>query len=355
MGQYRMHPLIAEFPSDSFYRGRLKTGVSLRERMPPLGFPWPNSGTPVAFIDSTGPERIEGHSYTNQMEIKKATWVLEQLLSRGDPLLPGGPSDIGVITPYSSQSRLLKRSLRQQKHRQLGLNHIEVSTVDGFQGREKEVIIFTAVRSNEMGKVGFLDKWRRMNVMMTRPRRGLIIIGNRKTLRCDRRWGKWLQWAASAGVIFNERATGRYQPTFLGDTLVGESEDVDRSIGTTKVAEKRSINSSVPQAFLDAQKGISSETWDSTTSPVHSPTMKQLDEANAGSDDDWEALDSDSGDDNESAAQNTEVKNSSDADENKDDVEGESTGVSLAESQSSQVGNSSAGKSVLESMQGMNL
>merc|ERR1711871_1561339 len=330
MGQYRMHPLIAEFPSDSFYRGRLKTGVSLRERMPPLGFPWPNSGTPVAFIDSTGPERIEGHSYTNQMEIKKATWVLEQLLSRGDPLLPGGPSDIGVITPYSSQSRLLKRSLRQQKHRQLGLNHIEVSTVDGFQGREKEVIIFTAVRSNEMGKVGFLDKWRRMNVMMTRPRRGLIIIGN-------------------------ERATGRYMPTFLGDTLVGESEDVDRSIGTSKVTEQKSINSSVPQAFLDAQKGISSETWDSTTSPVHSPTMKQWDEANAGSDDDWEALDSDSDDDNESAAQNTEVKNSSDADENKDDVEGESTGVSLAESQSSQVGNSSAGKSVLESMQGMNL
>merc|ERR1711871_779561 len=312
-------------------------------------------GTPVAFLDSTGLERVEGHSYTNEKEIEKAIWALNQLLCRGDPLLPGGADDIGVITPYSSQSRLLKRALRRQKHRQLGLNRIEVSTVDGFQGREKEVIIFTAVRSNELGKVGFLDKWRRMNVMMTRPRRGLIIIGNKKTLRCDRRWGKWLQWASSAGVIFNERASGRYQPTFLGDTLVGESEDVDRSIGTTKVEEKKSVNSSIPQAFLDAQKGISSETWDSTTSPVHSPTMKQWDEANAGSDDDWEALDSDSDDDNESAAQNTEVKNSSDADENKDDVEGESTGVSLAESQSSQVGNSSAGKSVLESMQGMNL
>jgi superfamily I DNA and/or RNA helicase len=289
--QYRMHPLIAEFPSDSFYKGRLKTGVAFRERLPPRGFPWPQMGTPVAFLDSSGPERVEGHSYTNETEIKKAIWALEQMLIREDPLLPGGPLDIGVITPYSSQSRLLKRSLRRPRLKALGLNRIEVSTVDGFQGREKEVIIFTAVRSNETGKVGFLDKWRRMNVMMTRPRRGLIIIGNRKTLRCDRRWGKWLQWAASAGVIFNERASGRYVPTFLGDTLVGESEEIEK-LDSTSVVETKSVNDALPQAFLDAQKDITSEMWDSTASPINSPKIKQWTPDEDG-DDDWDDMYSD--------------------------------------------------------------
>ena len=340
--QYRMHPLIAEFPSDSFYRGRVKTGISVRDRMPPLGFPWPQMGTPVAFLDSSGPERVEGHSYTNEKEIEKAIWALNQLLCRDDPLLPGGAEDIGVITPYSSQSRLLKRYLRRQKHRQLGLNRIEVSTVDGFQGREKEVIIFTAVRSNDMGKVGFLDKWRRMNVMMTRPRRGLIIIGNKKTLRCDRRWGKWLQWAASAGVIFNERASGRYIPSFLGDTLVGESEEVDTTVNQEEETKKRSINSAVPQAFLDAQKGISSDTWDSTNSPVSSPKTKQWDATKNGSDDDWEALDSD-GEDDEDEDSKKPV-----------DGEGSSSGKSLGESNQQQV-NVGDTETVLDSMKTMKM
>ena len=164
--------------------------------------------------------------------------------------------------------------------------------MDGFQGREKEVIIFTAVRSNETGKVGFLDKWRRMNVMMTRPRRGLIIIGNRRTLRCDRRWGKWLQWAASNGVIFNERAAGRYVPTFLGDTLVGESEEIEKNDVNKGRRESTAVNNALPQAFLDAQKEVSSEMWDSTNSPISSPKIKQWTEDGDG-DDDWDDMYSD--------------------------------------------------------------
>jgi hypothetical protein len=321
--QYRMHPLIAEFPSDSFYRGRLKTGVAFRDRLPPRGFPWPEMGTPVAFLDSNGPERVEGHSYTNETEIKKAIWALEQLLRIDDPLLPGGPDDIGVITPYSSQSRLLKRSLRSKRLKALGLNRIEVSTVDGFQGREKEVIIFTSVRSNETGKVGFLDKWRRMNVMMTRPRRGLIIIGNRKTLRCDRRWGKWLQWAASAGVIFNERATGRYVPIFLGDTLVGESEEIEKS-DTSSKGETKSVNDALPQAFLDAQKDITSDMWDSTTSPINSPKIKQWTPDDDG-DDDWDAMYSDDDENGEGNDANNPKENKEAPEASKTDSDNSAT------------------------------
>ena len=63
---------------------------------------------------------------------------------------------------------------------------LEIDTVDGFQGREKEVIIFTMVRSNERREIGFLADTRRTNVALTRARRKLIVIGDSATLAAHR-------------------------------------------------------------------------------------------------------------------------------------------------------------------------
>ena len=104
-------------------------------------------------------------------------------------------SDIGVIAPYAAQISLLGRLLkanagyRKQLEGLLGplramqVANVEVKTVDGFEGREKDVVIFSTVRNNARGHIGFLADRRRMNVGLTRARRGLFVVGSVGTLR----------------------------------------------------------------------------------------------------------------------------------------------------------------------------
>ena len=62
---------------------------------------------------------------------------------------------------------------------------LEISTVDGFQGREKEIIIISCVRSNAKRSVGFVSDYRRMNVAVTRARALCIVVGDSETLEAD--------------------------------------------------------------------------------------------------------------------------------------------------------------------------
>ena len=76
-----------------------------------------------------------------------------------------------MITPYNAQVNLIKKNLRFQYPETMNTKEkLEVSTVDGFQGREKEVIIISMVRSNPKGEIGFLSNERRMNVAVTRAK-----------------------------------------------------------------------------------------------------------------------------------------------------------------------------------------
>jgi len=189
--QYRMHPAIAAFPSQQFYQGRLRSGTPGSARRAVTGISWPVMACPVAFLPVTGHERKEGSSWTNMGEVQAITELLNGVLAAGDV----SPGNIGIITPYAAQARLLRNHLGiQNKSVQ---KQPEVSSVDGFQGREKPIIIFSCVRSNDQGSVGFLADERRLNVALTRAQRGLVVVGNPSTLENDKTWRSWLEFVRS--------------------------------------------------------------------------------------------------------------------------------------------------------------
>lgn len=148
----------------------------------------------MAFIPVEGGELQdeEGSSRSNYAEAAKVLTVVKDLLAPGDLTT----KDIGVITPYNGQVRVLSDLFQEAGGRDKGepFYGLEIKSVDGYQGREKEVIVFSAVRANDHGEVGFLSDRRRLNVALTRARRGLIVVGHPNTLQHDSTWKSWLEW-----------------------------------------------------------------------------------------------------------------------------------------------------------------
>eukprot|EP01107_Rhizomastix_libera_P014975 TRINITY_DN5170_c0_g1_i4.p1 TRINITY_DN5170_c0_g1~~TRINITY_DN5170_c0_g1_i4.p1 ORF type:complete len:211 (-),score=57.70 TRINITY_DN5170_c0_g1_i4:72-704(-) len=157
--QYRMHPCISQFPSKTFYGGNLKNGITEKDRQnKALGFPWKNPNKPIMFVSVHGREEYSSSatSFVNTAEILMIEKIIAHLLRCGIPR-----NDIGVITPYEGQRSLFCMEFRN-------MQEIEISSVDAFQGREKDYIIISCVRSNPFDEIGFLGDDRRMNVLLTR-------------------------------------------------------------------------------------------------------------------------------------------------------------------------------------------
>ncbi|KAJ4417382.1 hypothetical protein N0V85_001862 [Neurospora sp. IMI 360204] len=196
--QYRMHEKIMRFPSDELYESKLVAAEHVRERLlkdlPYEGVEANDDTTePLIFIDTQGgdfPEKNEeeldgngstdkkkvirslhGESKSNEMEAALVRQHVRGLVEAGVR-----PEDIAVVTPYNAQLSILA-PLKDE------FPGIELGSVDGFQGREKESVIVSLVRSNDEGEVGFLGEKRRLNVAMTRPKRSLTVIGDSETVK----------------------------------------------------------------------------------------------------------------------------------------------------------------------------
>ena len=172
--QYRMNKVLMEFPNSEFYNNNLKSDSSVNN-ITLKDISDVEDDDALLFIDTCNLEKnYEKHlkdskSIVNHLEARIALKVAGDYMKAGVD-----EKDIGIISPYADQVKLISEK-----------TDVEVKTVDGFQGREKEIIIISTVRSNEYGQIGFLKDLRRLNVAITRAKRKLIIIGNSDTLKSN--------------------------------------------------------------------------------------------------------------------------------------------------------------------------
>jgi superfamily I DNA and/or RNA helicase len=152
-------------------------------------FPWPlREGvvSPVVFVDCAAEEEMGGASKSNKGQVELVAHIVKLLRTRTDYFQEESaqPQDddvkpealklsITALSPYSKQVSLLRSALPSS---------VPAGTIDGFQGRESDIIVFTTVRSNPHGEIGFVEDERRLNVAWTRAKRALIIVGNKATM-----------------------------------------------------------------------------------------------------------------------------------------------------------------------------
>lgn len=174
--QYRMRQVIAGFSSNYFYNSLLQTATHLQ-----------NTGVHITFIDTAGSGYFEVHgtdgtSLQNQGELN----IAQQLIQHHALEIPA----TAFISPYAGQVATAKEVLPAG---------LRISTIDSFQGQEKENIIVSLVRSNDDGEIGFLKDYRRMNVAITRAKEQLFVIGDSATIGADPFYNSFLSYVEQYG------------------------------------------------------------------------------------------------------------------------------------------------------------
>jgi len=180
--QYRMHPNIGHFISDAFYDGKVQMGNSTSLQQINLPSPYNNE---ITFVDTNkGEQKIGGFneyetfqngSFCNNLECEI---ICDRIIPAIKTTCNLNNLSIGIITPYRAQRDLLKQNLNDEDLKS------SVYTIDSIQGSEFDIVIFSFVRSFRYSqqKVGFLDDMRRLNVSLSRAKKKLILVGNKRTL-----------------------------------------------------------------------------------------------------------------------------------------------------------------------------
>ncbi len=175
--QYRMKEAIAGFSSNYFYNNQLLSPAHLQ-----------NTGIHISFIDTAGSGYNEVHGADGSSLQNKGELAIVQKLLETEEL---DPLKTAFISPYAGQVAAAKELLPKQ---------LRISTIDSFQGQEKENIILSLVRSNDDGDIGFLKDYRRMNVAITRAKERLFVIGDSATIGADVFYNAFLTYIEKYGV-----------------------------------------------------------------------------------------------------------------------------------------------------------
>ncbi|KGE13163.1 AAA domain-containing protein [Sphingobacterium deserti] len=178
--QYRMHANIMAYPSLRLYDNRLLAASEVAD------WTLKDDDAPILFIDSAGAGFEETEEDGAIFNTEEAQFVRAHLretikacaMSYSAEDMPS----LGVITPYRKQAQLLKTLIEQDEYLKPFQGAIQINTIDGFQGQEKDIIYISLTRSNNEQRIGFLADVRRMNVAMTRAKKKLIVVGDSSTI-----------------------------------------------------------------------------------------------------------------------------------------------------------------------------
>ena len=213
--QYRMHPDIRSFPSRHFYENRLEDAASVTALPPEPYYSQPHCGPYHIFDVARGKEQRKqgGGSLSNAAEAELAACMYASLrdflekqakaaAQAGHRAVP--PTSVAVITPYREQRQLLRQTFASVCGGPEVLQSVAIETVDSYQGRQVDVVIFSCVRAGASGGLGFVNDVRRMNVAITRARRSLWILGSISTLRANKEWTALIDDAEERGVVVHD-------------------------------------------------------------------------------------------------------------------------------------------------------
>jgi DNA polymerase III delta prime subunit len=229
--QYRMPYSLLYHPNKYFYDSVVKCS-STAIAPPPKGFPWPSpNAEPLAYIEIGDGANEVAHTFggrSNPVEVEVIIDIVQKFIAAGDIK----PKDIAIITPYNKQAQLFRTKLNNSGSTVHGqeIYNVQVGTVDSFQGQETELVIFSAVRSNQLKELGFLRDARRLNVAITRARRGLIVVGDPTVLRTCRHWSALLESCSDRRCVLTEV---EYNNLRIEGTV-----DVDRTLASSEVDMK---------------------------------------------------------------------------------------------------------------------
>lgn len=189
--QYRMNSLLMKFPNEEFYNNGLKSDSSVDDITINDILDGEHDEEALLFIDTSSVD-LEGETHLkdsksiiNNLEAEISVKLVQDYLNDGIDV-----NDIGIISPYADQVKIIQDQ-----------TPVEVKTVDGFQGREKEIIIISTVRSNENENIGFLRDLRRLNVAITRAKRKLIIVGNINTLKTNQTYARLIKFCEDENLL----------------------------------------------------------------------------------------------------------------------------------------------------------
>ena len=268
--QYRMNQELSEFSSEFFYAGKIKNSSKHKEskyaKKIMKKFNWPKKDIPIMFINTNNKttykynltnmnkiknknsnnnnnyftsEKEIGKSYENELEAEITVKILDMLNSIKS--YKSGKYDIGIITPYLGQKKLILEKLchsnnyAKEDFDYYNNDVINIASVDSFQGKEKDFIIINTVRSNIKSNIGFVKDPRRLNVSLTRAKHGLIIIGDAHCLsnsigEKDNKYSVWrylIQKYQELGVIVDYREGQKNEKMFSQVQILKNGEKLD--------------------------------------------------------------------------------------------------------------------------------